>query len=288
MAPSAMSIRYKITNFWNRHRLFIIKLCIGGNGLVMVMSHLWVSCPTIVPGSQAYFCVYFIITSAPTNYFPLSILATATSNFFWHASLISDMLGVHVPFQGCPFGRIFILTTLSRSAAAAEANHYLGKSIKSNKIAPREQRSELDRFANQVLERLQQQTFFLQPKPPIWRWLFGIFQLLSERKTAHYLRFQSGFEACSPLTRFTGSSGKQQPAAKVWIKMFIRHLRSSHNCYFPPPQTTLPAAAKQPPLSRYGTQRVCKVRSGSFTKCHKKKAQNKKVLNFKYLLRKGE
>ena len=131
--------------------------------MVMVMSHLWVSCPTIVPGSQAYFCVYFIITSAPTNYFPLSILATATSNFFWHASLISDMLGVHVPFQGCPFGRIFILTTLSRSAATAEANHYLGKSIKSNKIAPREQRSELDRFANQVLERLQQQTFFYSP-----------------------------------------------------------------------------------------------------------------------------
>ena len=125
-----------------------------------------------------------------------------------------------------------------------------------------------------------QQTFFLQPKPPIWRWLFSIFQLLSERKTAHYLRFQSGFEACSPLTRFTGSSGQQQPAAKVWIKMFIRHLRSSHNCYFPPPQTTLPAATKQPPLPRYGTQRVCKVRSGSFTKCRKKKAQNKKVLNF--------
>lgn len=117
--------------------------------MVMVMRHLWVSCPTtIVPGSQAYFCVYFIITSAPTNYFPLSILATATSNFFWHASLISDMLGVHVPFQGCPFGRIFILTTLSRTAPAGEANHYLGKSIKSNKIAPREQRSELDRFAN--------------------------------------------------------------------------------------------------------------------------------------------
>ena len=65
--------------------------------------------------------------------------------------------------------------------------------------------------------------------------------------------------------------------------MFIRRLRSSHNCYFPPPPTTS-AATKQAQLPpRYGTRQVCKVRSGPFTKCHKKIAQKQMGLDFNVL-----
>ena len=88
------------------------------------------------------------------NYF----LAAATSSFFWHAS--STICLARLCLFSLPICRIFIVTTLSR--AAAEANHYLSKTIKSNEIAPREQRLEKNRLANQILKRplLQQQTFF--------------------------------------------------------------------------------------------------------------------------------
>ena len=138
------------------------------------------------------------------NYFSLFLLVlplissgTLPLRYAWRACA----------FSARPFARIFIVTTLSRRAAV-EANHYLSKSIKPNKIAPREQSLELNRLANLILERpLLHFTFFFRSE--------GGSLVVSNchlRKTTLYLCFQSGFELRSPLTRFTGSPG-QQPAA---------------------------------------------------------------------------
>ena len=142
------------------------------------------------------------------NYFSLFLLVlplissgTLPLRYAWRACA----------FSARPFARIFIVTTLSRRAAV-EANHYLSKSIKPNKIAPREQSLELNRLANLILERLLLHFTFFQ----IWGWLFGRFQLPSEKNNSLFVLPVWLWASQPPwLVLLVAPASSQQPAAPV-------------------------------------------------------------------------